>query len=307
MAEVAALYRGDFLAGFSLRGCPAFDEWQVAETENLRSALAAALQLLAQARAVQGHFEDAIAVTQRWLALDPLHEPAHQQLMRLYAGAGQQSAALRQYDACVRLLEAELGVAPHVTTVQIFRATRADQLLSGGAHAVSAAGAVTTLPAKAEVPSVLLPSPESAEPRHLAALDRIARGQFVARELEWAQASGAWQRALAGAGQVLLVSGEPGIGKTRLVRQLARFAGAAGGRVLLGECAARGGLPYAPFAQIVREILDQPPAVPNLPAPVRAELLRLARARPGRVPRAPVPALADPAFEQQRLFESLTA
>ena len=44
----------------------------------------------------------------RLLAQDPLHEPAHQESMRLYAAAGRRSDALRQYRECVRVLEREL-------------------------------------------------------------------------------------------------------------------------------------------------------------------------------------------------------
>jgi DNA-binding SARP family transcriptional activator len=307
LAEAVALNRGDFLAGFTLRGCPGFDEWQLVQTESLRSALAAALEVLAQALAAQGQLEAATTYALRWLALDPLHEPAHQQLMRLYTWSGQQSAALRQFDACVQLLEAELGVAPHELTVQLRQAIRDDKLpRPDRLSAHSAPVDIIPLPANTEGQPLRLPSVESDEPRHLAALDRIARGQFIGREIEWAQASAAWQRAAAGEGQVLLVSGEPGIGKSRLVRELALTASVAGARVLTGECAARGELPYAPFAQIVREILDGSPAGPKLPASVRADLLGLAGARLGRPARPSSHGLADPSFERQRLFESIT-
>ncbi len=95
LAEAAALYADDFLAGFSLSDCPAFDEWQFFQRENLRQRLAQAAQELAQAYAAQGDYESAIPHARRWLALGRLHEPAQRQLMRLYAQAGQQAAALR--------------------------------------------------------------------------------------------------------------------------------------------------------------------------------------------------------------------
>jgi DNA-binding SARP family transcriptional activator len=57
----------------------------------------------------QGSPEAAILHARRWLALDPLHEPAQRQLMQLFDQAGQPAAALRQYEEYVKLLEEELG------------------------------------------------------------------------------------------------------------------------------------------------------------------------------------------------------
>ena len=116
LAAAADLYRGDLLAGFTLSDCPAFDEWLFFETEGLRRDLAGALERLAASHAAGGELELAITASRRWLALDPLHEPAHRSLMRLYALAGQRSAALRQYEECVRILAAEVGGPPSAET-----------------------------------------------------------------------------------------------------------------------------------------------------------------------------------------------
>ena len=67
-------------------------------------------------------------------------------------------------------------------------------------------------------------------------LERIARGHLVARDRELHEARSLWQQAAAGQGQVLLISGEPGVGKTRLTRELAAQAAVSGGTVLTGEC-----------------------------------------------------------------------
>ena len=112
LAGAAELYRDDFLAGFTLRDSPTFDEWQFFQTESLRQELASVLERLVQGHSAQGAHEAAIPYARRWLALDPLHEPAHRQLMRLYAVAGQRAAALRQYGECERLLLEELDVPP---------------------------------------------------------------------------------------------------------------------------------------------------------------------------------------------------
>ena len=128
LTAAADLYRGDLLTGFSLPDCPDFDEWHFFQTEGLRQQLALTLERLVIIHISQGTFGLAIPFARRWLGLDPLHEPAHQQLMRLYAWSEQWSAALRQYETCLQLLEAELGVPPSAETEQLYQAIKAKQL-----------------------------------------------------------------------------------------------------------------------------------------------------------------------------------
>ncbi len=141
----------------------------------------------------------------------------------------------------------------------------------------------------------------------LSVLDRIERGRLVGRERELQEARALWNRALSGQGQMLLVSGEPGIGKTRLVRELVTQAEVSGGRALVGACYAEGGVPYAPFAQVLRRVLQNGSDNGlDLPEFVLADLLTLAPALRLRYPDIkPNPTLADPRAEQQRLFENL--
>ncbi len=142
----------------------------------------------------------------------------------------------------------------------------------------------------------------------LVALDRIVRGRMVAREREMAQARVAWQQARAGEGQVLLISGEPGIGKTRLVRELLTQIQVSGATALVGECYAEGGSPYSPFAQMVHLAFRNGASerlAAALPDFVLADLLALAPMLRMSFPDArPNPAL-DPQSEQQRMFESV--
>jgi len=138
-------------------------------------------------------------------------------------------------------------------------------------------------------------------------LDRIVRGRMVGRERELAQARDLWKKAISGKGQMLLVSGEPGIGKTRLVRELVTQVKVSGGKSLVGTCYAEGGVPYAPFAQILRQALQNGSnASLSLPEFVLADLLTLAPALRLRYPQVePSPALDDPRAQQHRLFENL--
>jgi DNA-binding SARP family transcriptional activator len=123
-----ALYTEDFLAGFTLPDNPAFDEWQFFQRESLRQLYGQVLEQLVQAYRGQQDWGQAIAYARKWVALDGLHEPAHRMLMRLYAWAGQHTAALRQYQECVRLLRAELGMEPEDETTALYEGIRTRQL-----------------------------------------------------------------------------------------------------------------------------------------------------------------------------------
>jgi DNA-binding SARP family transcriptional activator len=124
LAEAVAVYRGDFLEGFTLSDSVDFDDWQAFETERLRQELAGVLEKLVAGHRTQAHFDTAITYAQRWLALDPLHEPAHRCLMQLYAESGNRSAALRQYQSCYELLEDELEVRPEAETTALYERIR---------------------------------------------------------------------------------------------------------------------------------------------------------------------------------------
>ena len=131
------LYHADFLAGFTLPDSPDFDDWQFFQREELRRSLARALIALATVSQQASEWEDAIHYTRRWLALDTLHEPAHRHLMQLYALDGQYTAALRQYDECVRILDQELGVPPEEETTKQFEQIRLRHLKPAVASASS--------------------------------------------------------------------------------------------------------------------------------------------------------------------------
>jgi len=154
----------------------------------------------------------------------------------------------------------------------------------------------------------------AAPPRELTLLDRIVRGRMVGRESELAEVKSIWSRAAAGQGQTLLISGEPGIGKSSLTRELITQVEVTGGSAFVGESYADGGAPYDPFAQIVRQALQaessddtgqDPRHKLAFPDFVLADLLVLApelRLYYQDVP--PNPAM-NPELEQRRLFENL--
>ena len=128
LERAASLYRDDFLAGFTLRGCAEFEEWQASVSEELRQALARGLQRLVAACIAGGALERAAGHARRWLQLDPLHEPAHQAIIRLHGWAGQRSAAMRQYRSLVRVLDRDLAVRPLPETTRLYDDVRAGRL-----------------------------------------------------------------------------------------------------------------------------------------------------------------------------------
>jgi tetratricopeptide (TPR) repeat protein len=142
----------------------------------------------------------------------------------------------------------------------------------------------------------------------LSPLDRLTRGKLVGRQAEFAQIKSMWRELLReatgqnGAENVLVISGEPGIGKTPLIKEVRSLAQVSGAQTLLGECFAREAAPYAPIVQIIRESLPLPEGLPDI---VIADLHALAPDLDLRP--VPVTPSLSPLSEQQRLFESLFA
>ncbi|MCB9148728.1 MAG: tetratricopeptide repeat protein [Caldilineaceae bacterium] len=112
LQEAVDQYRHDLLAGFLVKDAPVFEEWLWNERERLHQLALRSLHMLAERLAAAQNEAQAIPYLTRLLTLEPLHEGAHMQLMLCLARTGQRSAALAQYDACCRLLAAELGTEP---------------------------------------------------------------------------------------------------------------------------------------------------------------------------------------------------
>jgi DNA-binding SARP family transcriptional activator/tetratricopeptide (TPR) repeat protein len=293
LLAAAALDRGEFLAGFSLRDSEDFEEWQLAEASMLRRELAGVLERLARGEALTPAWDAAASAARRWLELDPLHEPAHRLLMEVLARSGEPAAALAQYRDCVRILDRELGVAPLAETTDLAEAIRAGRLTQQPGAAVpdteaTAQGERTAPP----------PLPRTGP-------GRVPQAPMVGRDHELKELIGALQ-AVDRQGRLLVIEGEPGIGKTRLARAVADVTRERGGIVLEGRAyAGEEAIPLSVIAEALRSGLglsDTSARLAAIEPGARAELTRLLPV-PGVPPIAP--SLAGDPFGRVRLFEAL--
>lgn len=307
LTEAVGLYRGDFLSGFTLRDASGFDDWQLFQAETLRRELIGALERLVRGHSERQEFEPAIGYARRWLALDSLEESPHRYLMSLYAWAGQRQSALRQYAECVRLLERELDVPPQPATTQLFEDIKENRLTVLGTPIYTPSRLGTEKPVWSR-PGKMATTGTMQTILPFALLDRIVRGQIVGREQEIAEIKRLWKRTVAGAGQTLLISGEAGIGKTRLVREITSLAETTRGRVLMGRCDPEGSAPYAPISQVIWAAFKQGFDGEQMPPDyILADLIAFAPRLSQRFPDiSPNPPL-DPHVERERMFDNFVS
>ena len=135
-------------------------------------------------------------------------------------------------------------------------------------------------------------------------LDRLVRGRLIGRKADLAGLVDMWRQSMAGVGHFVLVSGEPGIGKSRLLQELAGYANISGGDVIKGACFAGSGMPYMPFTEIIATALSGRPD-PALPKEVLAELLAIAPEMRLHYPQIKTSLPAVSGADQQRLFEAV--
>lgn len=119
LVEAAELYKNTFLAGFYLKDCFAFEEWQLMMQESFQRQQASVLRQLSEIHELWGQYEQAIDYGQKWLSLDALEETAHRRLMELHSLAGRHAEAVRQYEKCRSVLERELGEQPAEETERL--------------------------------------------------------------------------------------------------------------------------------------------------------------------------------------------
>jgi class 3 adenylate cyclase/tetratricopeptide (TPR) repeat protein len=129
---------------------------------------------------------------------------------------------------------------------------------------------------------------------------------FVGRAVELANVRRVWRDAISsGALRIGFVSGEPGIGKTRLASELAAGVRDEGGVVLYGRCDELLATPLRPFVEALRPVLSGPLPSPELAGRFPGDLARLFPELRERLPNLPPPLEADPTVEQYRLLDAV--
>jgi DNA-binding SARP family transcriptional activator/predicted ATPase len=224
LKTAAQLYEDDLLPGL-------YDDWLTPLREDYRKQLSAALLRLATLFQEQEEYTAAIPWAERLVAVDPLAETHHQLLIGLHAANHDRASALRAYHQCMRLLRREMGVEPGPGTRELFeRILRTESALSG------------------ELPSG---SATHSGPKPVSQLQKMR--PLVGRTREWHQLASTWQWAVEEGPRVAVISGEPGIGKTRLADELYQSCIRQGYAASRSRCyAGRGQAAYAPIAEWLR-------------------------------------------------------
>jgi predicted ATPase/DNA-binding SARP family transcriptional activator len=207
LRQAVDLYEGPFLHGFTLPASPEFDAWTDQERRTWERRYLDALALLVDGYASQGAYPLAIEMAQRALAVDELAEDMHRRLIELYAAAGERTAALRQFERCVVVLERELGVRPLAETQAVYEDVRDGRLLAHkpatSLGIISGAKAITNTAASPPTRMRKLPA---------------APTPLLGRAEELAQASA---MVINPSVRLLTLCGAGGSGKTRLAQHIA--------------------------------------------------------------------------------------
>lgn len=253
--DALAVCRGEVLEGLD-------EEWIFELRSQHATERADAAAALVRAATAAGDVGSALTWARRLATWDPLDEAAERELMQALAAAGDRAAALRSYIDFSRRLARELRLAPSAPTRELASRLRREEF---GTAAAAVSG---------------LPFPER--------LDAVRVDAFAGRQAATARLHEAFARARSGERCLALVTGEAGIGKTRLVAEFAHAVHSAGALVLYGRCEEEPATPYQPFAEALA-----PLAVPDVLA---AGLGEFEAGRPGE------PA-AEPKRDRARMFD----
>jgi DNA-binding SARP family transcriptional activator/tetratricopeptide (TPR) repeat protein len=259
--DALSLGRGELLSGVD-------DEWALVAREAHRDRLSSLLAASSLTAAAGGDHVLAIARARKAMELNPFSESSARLLMSRYDEVGDRSVALGVYTRIVERLRRELGIGPSEETWRLAEAIRTRQ----------------------HTQAVRTPAPTDREDGA-----GIRRTRLVGRDRELKMLESAWRSARSGAGALAVVHGEPGIGKTRLVTELAARTGAL---TAVGTTSSINRAPYWAWTELAGALLRGIGGA----APDRPFMAAIAPLLPIQVhPGAPGP----PEFEQARLSEGL--
>ncbi len=202
LRRVVELYRGDFMAGF-------YDDWVVDQQGPLREDYVGALERLTRTCKSLGAYEEALGYAHQIVVQNPLHEPAHREVMRLSYLLGRHNEALFQFERLTTLLLDEMDTLPSSETTALQEE-------------------IVAAREKGDRPFTPVPAAPLFEPGQAVELvGRVEERSVVVSRIE---------RVVAAEGGVVLVEGESGVGKTHFLKQAAEDANWRGVGVLWGEC-----------------------------------------------------------------------
>jgi DNA-binding SARP family transcriptional activator len=269
LEEAVQLYKGDLFPA-------CYDDWIIPMREELHQVFIGALERLAFLQEEAREYPQALHTARRLVQADPLQPAANQRLMRLYSLAGEQPAALKAYRTYSRRLWQEVGAKPDAQIEELHQRIQA---------AVKAS----------QKGPIKIPAEDSAPP------ERGDASPLVGRREEWHRLLALWQNATNGKKQVGFVTGEAGIGKSRLIAELTNWAELQSIPMDTAVCyPAEGSLPYGP---VISWVKARP--IPALDKAWLAEIGRLIPELRQKVPGLPRLEPLHKAWQRQRLFEAL--
>ena len=265
------------LEGFSVRNAPQFEEWVAGIRIALLRDYQNALSTLAGDAMAQRRWREASEAADRWLASDPLSEDAARLSVEALYLSGNRGGALARFAAYRDALYRETGCEPGRGFRTLMQRVEADR---PGADA----------PSRTD---------------DWEAAGSSFEASLIGRESEWERLIAAWAVARRGEGRILLVQGEAGVGKSRLLDEFLRWVVAEGGTVLRGRSYdERVGVPFEPVADILRGAL----AAPGLAGASAEWLVEVARLVPElrqRFTSLPEPVRPADSNDGWRLFEGI--
>lgn len=264
----------DAYAGDLLPGC--YDDWILPFREQYHRAFGDALERLVLLMEEHREYSGGLPYARRLLNHDPLSEAAYQHLIRLHLALGERTEALRACRACQTMLEHEFGTGLSRTTQYLYK-----RLL----QAEDAPG------------RFVLEQPPGADSSGF---------PLVGRRAEWSRLISAWHAAAGGQPQIVLISGEAGIGKTRLAREFCAWVDRQGGCVAEAHCYPAGGaaITYAPVVEWLRARALQS-RLAGLEDVWLVEIARIFPALLSGRPHLKSPGPLSEAWQRTRLFEAL--
>jgi DNA-binding SARP family transcriptional activator len=238
---------------------PELQAWLSAERSRRQSQGRAALEAQIAALEAQGDVGTALPLALALVQAEPLSEDAHRRVMRLHYLRGDRAAAMLAFDRCEALLKHEVGTRPGQQTLALLRSIEAlgaepaaaqplTPNVSAAAQPPAATAATATASARSTMPVTLLRPP-----------------RLVGRDAELATLRRSWR-----AGTVVMVQGEAGMGKSRLLQALAHEAP---GLVFAAGRPGDALVPYASVARLLTALVERLPEPP--PAALQQRLAPL--------------------------------